>query len=391
MHSVFISFLALNSLAQPTLNARLGFLEPQNSFDFQIDCRGWERCEEANASLQQVGMMIANQILFKIPVKVCFSYKNSDSPTFTSTVSTAPPISLQRVVDNQIGPLMAYPTSVVKPHFNRYWRYINQALHENLLHKSDTIQNIYDFASECDISWNINSNINQQWYFGKGEFQRDEHDFQRMAAKAITHGLAFSSNLEESIVDTIPVTLPVRLGSEESQSQYYARRTPLDNLIHGPVRPSPDRRLLATMRRVPWRPAQILPLSTLWDRLDTIGIHDTRFNATNRLLRNNEAIEVGEQFRPTMRSPLLEARFRNGAVLPVVFNQARGYDVNLGATNAAEFVMGSSFLTGLSLSQLMQRAGTTQLFGPLTLSVFEEVGYSTLRKPQVVQFSRGFT
>ena len=60
--------------AEPTeKNPRNGFLSPERSFQFQLECPKWDNstCEQAKTALQQVGTVIAKQLLFKVPVKIC--------------------------------------------------------------------------------------------------------------------------------------------------------------------------------------------------------------------------------------------------------------------------------------------------------------------------------
>ena len=57
------------------------FLAPNQTFKFEVECQGFRNstCDSAKEALSQVGEMIAKQIYFKAPVKICAGiYANPD-------------------------------------------------------------------------------------------------------------------------------------------------------------------------------------------------------------------------------------------------------------------------------------------------------------------------
>ena len=60
-------------------NSRIGFLSPEQSFQFQLECPEWDNttCNNASIALQQVGAIISRPLLFKVPVKICMVVNSS--------------------------------------------------------------------------------------------------------------------------------------------------------------------------------------------------------------------------------------------------------------------------------------------------------------------------
>lgn len=66
------------------------FLDLQKSFEFSVDCGSWSpvKCKLANSALQDVGDLIAQQILFKVPIKVCVKMVPLENVIVASNMSS---------------------------------------------------------------------------------------------------------------------------------------------------------------------------------------------------------------------------------------------------------------------------------------------------------------
>ena len=69
-------FISLYCALPAHQEARTGFLRPESSFVFELECgTAWSefKCEQAKISLKNVGELIGQQLLFKTPVKICMA------------------------------------------------------------------------------------------------------------------------------------------------------------------------------------------------------------------------------------------------------------------------------------------------------------------------------
>ena len=71
------------------INPRHGYLAMNESFKFHFNCTGWDtpKCNAAKADLAEVGELIANELLFRVPVMVCAKITNVPLPPTESTHS----------------------------------------------------------------------------------------------------------------------------------------------------------------------------------------------------------------------------------------------------------------------------------------------------------------
>ena len=96
-----------------------GYLSPQESFKFSFECGIWNEtyCASAQESVKEVGMLIANQLLFRIPVQVKFKFENLTNNPFNvykAYLKTLTGLELRKVVGDVVGPVTNYPYSLIK-------------------------------------------------------------------------------------------------------------------------------------------------------------------------------------------------------------------------------------------------------------------------------------
>lgn len=63
-------------------SSRVGFLAPEKSFVFSLNCGSWNasKCQAAKDDLQSVGTLIGKELYFKDPVNVCAKLTNVPLP-----------------------------------------------------------------------------------------------------------------------------------------------------------------------------------------------------------------------------------------------------------------------------------------------------------------------
>ena len=98
------------------------------------------------------------------------------------------------------------------------------------------------------------------------------------------------------------------------------------------------------------------------------------FNSTARKVANmlETHAEIKLSDGTTLR--LIPSRVRNGRV--ILFNES----------NTPEFLLSMAMPFG-NLLDSIQSSGVANLYGPKTLRVFEEMGYATKRRPEIVELS----
>ena len=71
-------FLLANAIPNDdTVTNSSKYLDLEQSFNFVTDCGTLDefKCKAAKASLEDVGDLIASQLLFKVPVNICSKFK----------------------------------------------------------------------------------------------------------------------------------------------------------------------------------------------------------------------------------------------------------------------------------------------------------------------------
>ena len=77
---------------------RHGYLAANQSFIFEMNCNKikWttNQCDSARIALKEVGTMIGEQLLFRVPVKVCVDTFKSEKLTLLNTLKLENPYSI---------------------------------------------------------------------------------------------------------------------------------------------------------------------------------------------------------------------------------------------------------------------------------------------------------
>ena len=79
---VLIDFASCITPVADTNNPRHGYLARNESFKFDFNCTGWNipKCNAAKADLAELGELIADELLFRVPVMVCAKLTNVPWP-----------------------------------------------------------------------------------------------------------------------------------------------------------------------------------------------------------------------------------------------------------------------------------------------------------------------
>ena len=348
------------------------------------------------AALNEVGTMIGRQLLFKKPVGVCFEAdvvsRDSLGNFYLNTyLTTIPPFNARRILTNSsdLGPLMGYPDILRKQWMHNETSARNEEILSNILQLPiDIVRQIYSFnATEppgCDIKINPLYSHDFPWYFGNADIPRTYNDFRLLAAREITRGLGFKSHT--TLVEKGELIRAYPLDFYKSgHTSIFAARSPVDDLLHGSVPPKfqdimQGNNLIGDARRD-------YPISAIFDKLEKLGLYKMKFP-----YYQYDNLKFGLRLRFTlwqlsviMREPVV-AKFDDGSQMTILFERYGKLSTN--STDGAEFLMSTqAAASGVSLRQLMQHYNVENVYGPKMLKIFEALGYSTLSKPEVVQFA----
>ena len=257
--------------------------------------------------------------------------------------------------------MLTYPMAVAKQanfkETQRRQEVVNQGLFPDLAPYLDQF-------SECDFDVTFNSNV--RWYFGNGRIFTRQTDFRLIAAKQITHGLGFSTNLEPiNDQGLIPHGLgfatnleyfnyrgtvaPKTFYTNDQSTTSYCLMSPLDSITFGRSR-EVQRGLLSTDGLFTSSLDELVPISQVFNKFKTIGLYDQNLTIEQfsnwfkfRFLTTAKEFGAYERF---------QANFGDGQPLPL-------FDVYSGQIgdvfrNGPEFLMtnSSSFITGRTLENI---------------------------------------
>ena len=93
-----------------------GYLSPERSFNFRFQCGDWNEttCAIAQESIKEVGKLIANDLLFRVPVQVEFKFEYLPQVRYKTLMLYEPGLLLRKVVGDDVGPVLDYPSSLSK-------------------------------------------------------------------------------------------------------------------------------------------------------------------------------------------------------------------------------------------------------------------------------------
>ena len=332
--------------------------------------------------------MIGRQLLFKEPVGVCFTAladSHMENRFFIPQTQSNYRFNARRILTNSsdLGPIMGYPDILRKQLMHNETRARNEEI-DTVVRRvlfPDVVKHVNTFKpTNCDIAIEFLFSNEFKWHFGDRDIQTDAVDFRLMIAREITRGLGFESHIRLAENDDVIRAYPATDFKLRGKS-VYARRSPLDNLLVG--RNPPE--IFNTFGRHLEQTNTRYPISAIFDKFEKLGLYKFKlptyasFNLGFRL--RHTAWQLGIIMRDS-----IVAKIDDGSHLSIVFQNNGRLSTN--SVDGAEFLMSTqAAVKGVSLRQLMQQYNVENVYGPKMLKIFEALGYSTLSKPEVVQFA----
>ena len=231
-------------------------------------------------------------------------------------------------------------------------------------------------SSECDFKFQIDFHPNLDFHLGNGEIPDGSIDFQLTAARAITFGLGFHSNIRRdyTLITRDPIASMVEI--ESNGVKTITRMSPMDSLIYT----EPQLGYLMTPFNIV--EAELQPISKILKRFEKLGGYKSTHSILQFIRIQMVRGELG-----ILLDRHLEIRFHDGTVLPIKM-PTFGTHIVIDMVGGPEFLMQTLDLErGRSLQSLLETQGHGNIYGPLTLKLMQHVGYATIDNPKTVKFA----
>ena len=282
---------------------------------------------------------------------------------------------------------MSYPIAFVKQVDYQSTKTLNDKKSDLLNQKfiPELAQRIQNIGARCDFE--VMFNANRKWYFGNGTIDGDQADFKLVAAKEITKGLGFISNLVQLPYKDSNLIVPGFYFDDKNPKTIYMRyMSPMDSLTSSAVR---GLRNLAKycVDSLLCRESDALtkpePVSATFTKFEQTGLYGKNFaNYNNTKTESRNYLLTGMRLAGEGLNPILT--FDNGGQLALA--SVHSGELNSGYWDSSDYLMTpeSSIMTGVTLKEKMARY--RYLYGRGALSILEYIGYSTYARPSKFQF-----
>ena len=334
---------------------------------------------------------------------------------------------------------MTFPSALVRQvEFDESVKALQNSRHQSIKRKFGIEPARRIIMNEDRTDFFVTFNANRNWYFGNGSIDRKQADFKLVAAKLVTKGLGFASNLVLAAQDEgFKYVMPkLYIDYDLPNTKYMAYMSPLDSLSSsGVATPWVLIKLLILdlFRRdhellLPQLPRE--PYCTTFRKFEPIGLYSKNFtectNITGLYSKNFIDYNISQYQQlwyviagKRLSSPWAAPRVTLGdgteRMLSKVYtgefiSLGLGFDDELdeedeeddeedsededsddddperGWDDGDDYIMTprASLLNGVTLKDKMERRGA--LYGQNTTYILEYTGYATPRKPWYIEF-----
>ena len=289
-------------------------------------------------------------------------------------------------MDNGTGPLMTYPKAIVKQAEVLDWSLGAITQFKMLLNRfpPEIALRILSNDKACDFDITFNANLD--WHFGNDTITEEQTDFKLVAAKHITQGLGFVTNLERIQVGRKSYVVPRTYYEDDPNTKYLSYMSPMDSFTKS--------EFVAPRNALKEWAESLFDIESEVELFEPLSITFNLFEKTGLYSKNLTSIK-GEWPAPFLK---VGRRLGNARKDFTILGLRTSKHELIGVTsglftrddwNELEFVMTSpsSYVTGETLSDKMMVYGNGRLYGEATLAVMEAVGYATWRNPVTIEFA----
>ena len=237
----------------------------------------------------------------------------------------------------------------------------------------------------CDFA--ITFNASRNWFFGNGNIAAEQTDFKLVAAKQLTHGLGFITNLEETQGG---LTVPRTYYLNDTDIKCLRYMSPLDSLSktvffrHRDLAVS----IVSVLLGGPTLNNRIEPIENVFKLFQNTGLYTKNLNSHKTTIVENIKYYFAGIRIEDLGGPRVQV---DGTT---IFNLLDAYSgqISYESWDTENFLMTerASLETGIKLADKMQSNDQGRLFGNGILSVLEEVGYASWRHPHMIEFANEF-
>ena len=245
----------------------------------------------------------------------------------------------------------------------------------------DTARKTISFDKECDFDITFNANLN--WHFGSDPMTSQQIDFRLVAAKQLTQGLGYHSNLEKVKVGRDILVVPRKYYDKDPSKTYYSRMSPMDDLTNSLIKSVGNvvKAGIRCLRCSSPSLAFLEPFQNTFDLFEKAGLYSL-----------NETQQINQDFSSRQFRRIGKRLGRPSFILtnsgPLYFRDPTLSEINQQYWDTSEFLMSSlsSLVTGITLiDKMVQNQG--KLFGNSTLAVLKFIGYSIKSNPTTIEFA----
>ena len=244
------------------------------------------------------------------------------------------------------------------------------------------------YEDRCDFNLTFNSNRN--WYFGNGTIDPLQSDFKLVAAKHLTQGLGFVSNLMMIIDEELEFVVPkLYVDDKLPNTLRMALMSPMDSLSSSRVvnRKIMAKELLYSFfdKQVPESDLPYEGFSTTFKTFEETGLYSK--NLTNYEMTELERIMYHTAGFRLFGDDINPVVMLNGNGIMRLSNSYSG-EFDSEYWNDDDYLMTpqSSLITGVTLAEKMNRHRV--LYGRGAMSILKYVGYATRTKPMYIRFDK---
>ena len=252
----------------------------------------------------------------------------------------------------------------------------------------DTINRILNFLDNiCDFDITFNANLD--FHFGNDTITEEQTDFKLVAAKHITQGLGFMTNLERIQVGRKSYVVPRTYYEDDPNTKYLSYMSPMDSFTKSDV--IAPRNALKNCAKSHFclrsEVETFEPLSNTFELFEKTGLYSK--NLTGFKIRGITLIQylmVGRRLgnpdyqHTSVQTTTSYRRIILDCVTTGLFDYSYWF--------SPEFVMASvSTYPAKTLIDKIEAYGIGRLYGNATLEVMEAVGYATWRNPVTIEFA----
>ena len=344
--TVLGAWLPLSDANGAKLDKRSG--RPVARFEFNVVCSELSNsdCSMVKNIAIKAGKLISSSVLIRRTILVKLEFKpmeDKETGESSSNVRIFGGVSQVRfqTARKQGGQLLRYPQALVKQVSNNQF-------------------------SGVDITIVANSEV--EWYFGNGPIEVGLFDFEYFLVRELTHGLGFHSLFEPRVNSATNEGYIIPEPKFSGVLTKFLPTIAFQSLLH-----TGNQSVLELSSRIQSYPPMAVGL----------------FKYIQMFEKSKGMFPLAVELYKMATNDELQVQLKNSSLklyCPQEFSPGSINRLDPSLFPTEEFMMTAMTPLGMTLKNEMEKRGMRQVYGPLTLQVLEELGYSTSKSPKIQKF-----